>query len=90
MVNATRGQRFCPSHQWFARMKREFRDVLCAAFPLFVLLFGVSIVLLVLLVLTFPFVEPGSGAYVTSVLSGGLLLVTLVGSAVVIRVCRRS
>lgn len=65
-------------------------DVLCAALPLFATLFGVSIVLLVLLVLTIPFTDSGSGAYVTSMISGGLLLVTLVGSAVVIRVCRRS
>lgn len=71
-------------------MADTFWDVLCAALPLFATLFGVSIVLLVLLLFTIPFIEPGSGAYVTSVISGGILLVTLVGSAVVIRVCRRS
>ena len=71
-------------------MKQAFRDALCAALPLFVTLFGVSIVLLVLLALTIPFVESGSRTFVTSVLSGSILFVVLVGSGIVIRVCRRS
>ena len=71
-------------------MNEAFRDALCAALPLFVTLFGVSVVLLVLLALTIPFAEPGSRAFFTSVLSGGILAVVLLGSAVVIRICRRS
>lgn len=69
-------------------MNETFRDVLCAAFPLFATLFGISVVLLVLLVMGLLFVKPGSGAYVTSILSGSFLLITLVGSAIVIRFCR--
>ena len=71
-------------------MKETFREVLCAALPLFVTLFGVSVVLLVLLVFTIPFAESGSRAFFTSVLSGGILSVVLVGSGTVIRLCRRS
>lgn len=71
-------------------MTETFRDVLCAALPLFVTLFGVSTVLLVLLAFTIPFVESGSRTFVTSILGGTILSVVLVGSAVVIRVCRRS
>lgn len=71
-------------------MNEAFRDVLCAGLPLFATFFGVSIVLLVLLVFTLPFVESGSGTYVTSAISGTLLFVTAAGSAAVIRICRRS
>ena len=71
-------------------MDETFRDVLCAAFPLFAALFAICIVLLILLVMVLLFIEPGSGAYVTSVLSGSILVITLVGSAIVIRFCRRT
>ena len=69
-------------------MGEKFRDVLCAAYPLFAALFVISIVLLVLLVMVLLFIEPGTGAYVTSLLSGSILIITLIGSAIVIRFCR--
>ena len=44
---------------------------------LFRLIFGVEMVLLALLAISFTTVEPGTGAYVVAVLSLGLILVTL-------------
>lgn len=48
--------------------------------------FVVSVVLLVFLGLSAPTIEPGSSTFVIAVLSAGMLLVTLVGSAVLIYV----
>ncbi|MFB6152353.1 MAG: hypothetical protein ABEJ40_11170 [Haloarculaceae archaeon] len=48
--------------------------------------FASSVVLLVFLGLSVPFVEPGSPAFVASVLSFGMLAVILVGSAALIYV----
>lgn len=70
-------------------MAETLRDALCAVIPLFAALFGISVVLLVLLVLTVPFVDSGSGTYYTSLVTGVLLLVSIIGSAGVIRACRR-
>ena len=44
---------------------------------LFRLVFAVEMVLLALLAIAFTAVEPGTGAYVVSVLSLGVILVTL-------------
>lgn len=44
---------------------------------LFSIIFGVDMVLLVLLAISFTVVEPGSGAYVVAILSLGIILITL-------------
>ncbi|WP_227355860.1 hypothetical protein [Haladaptatus salinisoli] len=44
---------------------------------LFRVIFGVEMVFLVLLAIAFTAVEPGTGAYVVSVLSLGIILMTL-------------
>lgn len=43
---------------------------------LFRIIFGVNMVLLVLLAISFTAIEPGTGAFVVAVLSLGVLLVT--------------
>ncbi|WP_136689763.1 hypothetical protein [Halorhabdus amylolytica] len=48
--------------------------------------FVASVVLLVFLGLSVPTIEPGSPTFVIAVLSGGMLLTMLVGSAVLIYV----
>lgn len=49
-------------------------------------LFGLNVVLLVMLALSWPFQEPGSPARVITVFSLAVIAVSLVGLAVVIRV----
>lgn len=48
--------------------------------------FVVSVVLLVFLGLSAPTIDPGSSTFVIAVLSAGMLLTTLVGSAALIYV----
>ncbi|WP_101295819.1 hypothetical protein [Halegenticoccus soli] len=43
----------------------------------FRIIFGVNMVLLALLAISFTVIEPGSGAYVVAVLSLGIIAVTL-------------
>lgn len=51
---------------------------------LFRLLFLGSLVLLVLLAFSYPYVERGSGSFVVMVLAFGFILLTLAGSSVLI------
>jgi multisubunit Na+/H+ antiporter MnhE subunit len=68
-------------------MKETFWNVLCGALPLFKLLFGANVVLVVLLLMMAPFVERGSPAYYVSVMSLVVLVLSLLGSGAVIRHC---
>jgi hypothetical protein len=51
---------------------------------LFRAIFGVEMVLLVLLAIAFPAIKPGTGAYVVSLLSLGVIVVTLLIVGVVL------
>ena len=48
-------------------------------------LFATNLVLLTLLAVSFPALEPGSGSYVVALLSAGIILLSLFGLAVLIR-----
>lgn len=49
-------------------------------------LFAANLVLLALLAVSVPALEPGSGSYVVALLSGVIILASLVGLGVLIRV----
>lgn len=69
-------------------MSDEIWDVLCAGLPLLAVLFALNVVLLLALVLTFPFVESGTSSYYVSVASFAIIGTSLVGISAVIRKCR--
>lgn len=48
-------------------------------------LFTANLVLLTLLMLAFPFLQPGSASYVISVVSLGMIALSLIGLGVLIR-----
>lgn len=69
-------------------MRDIFWETLDDILPLFQVLFGLSVVFLVLLLFTVPFLERGSGSYYVTFISLVVIFGMLVGSAVVIRKCR--
>jgi len=70
-------------------MREAFWRIMSATLPLLVLLFVANAVLLVLLVLSVPFLDVGSASYYLSVLSGGVILTSLVGLGYAIRKCKQ-
>lgn len=70
-------------------MRDTFWDTLCASLPLVTVLFGINAVLLVLLLMTSPFLEPGTRTFYVGIASAVVILVSLLGSASVIRRCRK-
>lgn len=69
-------------------MKERFWDIVCGAYPAIVVLFALNITLLAFLLISFPFVTPGSGTFYVILFAGSVILVSLVGLVSVIRVCR--
>lgn len=69
-------------------MHARFWEIVCGMYPAVVLLFGMNATLLVLLVITFPFVDPNSASYYASLLAGAILVTSLAALAWIIRICR--
>ena len=57
--------------------------------PAFGLMLAIDIVLLVLLLMSFPFVQPQSASYYLSLITLGIIVFMFVALALVIRGCRR-
>lgn len=69
-------------------MDERFWEIVCGAYPAIVVLFVLNVTLLVFLVISFPFITPGSGSYYVTLFAGAVIVVSLVGLVSVIRVCR--
>lgn len=72
--------------QWI--MAEAFWETICPFMPLFRIMFMISVVLLVLLALTIPYIESGSSAFYVNAMTFSVILVTLAGTGIVIRKCR--
>lgn len=69
-------------------MNDDIWEFLCAGLPLMGVLFALNVVLLILLIVIFPFTEQGSGSYYVSIASFAVIGASLVGIVAVIRKCR--
>lgn len=70
-------------------MRRDVLERICELRWMGVNLLIIDVVLLFLLVITFPFVRPGSASYFVSLLSAGIILVTLGVFGAVVLKCYR-
>lgn len=68
-------------------MRETFWEIICDSLPLFGVLFAVDVVLLVFLLVSFPFVDDPA-TRIAGLLAAAVLLVTLTGIGYVIRRCR--
>lgn len=69
-------------------MKDAFWDLAHSALPLLSLLFAMNVVLLIMLVLSMLYITPGSSSYYVGVMSGVVILTSLLGLGYVIRQVR--
>lgn len=69
-------------------MRDRFWEVLCPHVEVFTGLFLLSVVLLVLQLLSLPFVETDTATYYVSVITIVVLALSIVGTGVVVRKCR--
>lgn len=69
-------------------MKQRLWSWICEALVFWTMLFGICTVLLVLVLLTLPFVDSGSPEFYVSILSLILIFATLAICVYVVRRCR--
>lgn len=69
-------------------MRETFWEIICDVLPLFGVMLAINVVLLVFLLVSFPFVDDPATRTV-SLLAGAILLTSMIGLGYVIRRCRR-